>query len=518
MRLLWTALLLALWVSAAHAHATLLAAEPADGAVLPRAPAQLRLTFDEPVSPLALRLVGAGGETTVLTAVSQQGASLEITPPRIGEGTHALSWRVVSADGHPVGGTVVFSVGAPTERPALTARSDAQVARALWLAKLALYLAMMVGVGGAVFRAWFARGAPAATGPIMAALIAGLLAGPLTLGLQGLDALELPLSGLAARAAWEAGFATAYGATALVAAVALFASVFSVAAHAAVIAKLLSLAGLLGCGAALALSGHASVADPQWVTRPAVFIHAVTAAFWTGALLPLAASLRAGDVAPLQRFTGTIPLAVALLAAAGLALALVQVDRAASLWTTAYGRVLCAKLVAVAVLLALAALNRTVLTGRAVSGEPRACRQLRGSIAAELVLVAIILGLVAAWRFTPPPRALALARAVPALVHIHTDRMMADLKLTPGRAGPVTATIVVMRGDFTPLVPKEVTLILSQAAAGIEPIRRVAVLRDEVWQVDGLTLPASGRWQVRVDALVSDFEKVMLEDAVEIAP
>jgi copper transport protein len=516
MRWVVAALLLTLSAPAAHAHATLLAADPADGAVLPRAPPLLRLTFDEPVSPLVLRLVGAGGHAKPLTAVSQQGATLLITPPPLAEGTHALSWRVVSADGHPVGGTLVFSIGAPTERPDLTRIGDPQVARALWITRLVLYVGLLAGIGGAFFRAWLARAAPAAAGVIVATLVAGLIATPLTLGLQGLDALELPLSGLTARLTWEAGLSTSYGATAIMAAFALFASLFSIAAQPIGLVKILSALSLLGCGAALASSGHASAADPQWLTRPAVFIHAIAAAFWAGALLPLAASLRAGDVAPLRRFARAIPLSVALLAAAGLALALVQVDSIAALWTTAYGRVLCAKLAAVALLLALAAFNRTVLTGRVVSGDARAGRQLRGSIAAEIALMAVILGLVAAWRFTPPPRALALARAAPALLHIHTEALMADLKLTPGRAGPVVATIVVMRGDFTPFVPKEVTLVLSQGAAGIEPIRRAAVLRDEVWQAE-LTLPAPGRWQVRVDVLVSDFEKVMLEDAVTIA-
>ena len=43
-------------------------------------------------------------------------------------------------------------------------------------------------------------------------------------------------------------------------------------------------------------------------------------------------------------------------------------------------------------------------------------------------------------------------------------------------------------------------------------------LREGVWQIDALPLPVSGRWQVRVDVLVSDFEKQMLEDSVDIRP
>jgi copper transport protein len=61
-----------------------------------------------------------------------------------------------------------------------------------------------------------------------------------------------------------------------------------------------------------------------------------------------------------------------------------------------------------------------------------------------------------------------------------------------------------------------VALILGNPAAGVEPIRRLAVLREGVWQIDALALPVPGRWQVRVDVLISDFEKQTLEDNVEI--
>ncbi len=62
------ALALALLVpaSVAWAHATLVKAEPADGAVIAQAPSALRLTFNEPVSPLAIRLIGPGGDAVAL--------------------------------------------------------------------------------------------------------------------------------------------------------------------------------------------------------------------------------------------------------------------------------------------------------------------------------------------------------------------------------------------------------------------------------------------------------------------
>ena len=52
---------------------------------------------------------------------------------------------------------------------------------------------------------------------------------------------------------------------------------------------------LLGVGVALALSGHASNAAPQWLTRPSVFVHVVCVTFWVGALLPLIAAVQAGE-------------------------------------------------------------------------------------------------------------------------------------------------------------------------------------------------------------------------------
>jgi copper transport protein len=290
----------------------------------------------------------------------------------------------------------------------------------------------------------------------------------------------------------------------------LFAALFSLSAERIEIKRILSFGALAGCGLALSLSGHASTADPRWLMRPVVFIHTVGVAFWIGALAPLALALRAGQgQAALAWFSRAIPLVLAPMLLAGLWLSFVQLGSVDALWTTAYGLVLCAKLAAVIVLIALAALNRFHLT---------TSRSLARSIGAEIVLAILILGLVAAWRFTPPPRALALTAAASARVHIHTEALMADITLEPGRVGTARARIAVLRGDFSPFDPKEVTLILGSQAAGVEPIRRAATLRDGLWQVDALQLPVPGRWQVRVDVLISEFEKLMLQDNVDIRP
>jgi copper transport protein len=511
-------LLIALAVAPrAHAHATLIAAEPADGAMLVQAPTTLTLRFNEPVSPLVMRLVRPSGATEPLTVIAANGDQIAITPPALGQGTHALSWRVVSADGHPVGGTLLFSVGAPSAVPQLKADMDEALRAAIWAAKLILCMALLFGAGGAVFVAWIVpqRRIPRpAEWCVALAIGAGPIVLPFAVAFQGLDALALPLSALGQREAWSAGLATSFGVTAILAILALLAAFFSVEARSLRLARAFSGAALLLTGAAFAASGHASAAQPWWLMRPAVIVHAAGLTLWIGALLPLAACIGAKRDDVLLRFSRVIPAVLVATIAAGFVLAAVQLGSVTALWTSAYGMVLLAKGAVVAVLLGLAAANRYWFTAR--TGDVAKRAMLVRSIGVEIVLALVILGLVALWRFTPPPRALALIADAPATVHIHTDRVMADVTLEPGRAGAMRATILVLGGDFSRFDAKEVTLILSNPAAGIEPIRRTATQNEDQWRVDNLIVPVPGRWQMRVDVLISDFEKVVLEDAIEI--
>ena len=102
-------------------------------------------------------------------------------------------------------------------------------------------------------------------------------------------------------------------------------------------------------------------------------------------------------------------------------------------------------------------------------------------------------------------------------MHIHTQKAMADVTITPGHAGPVAVAIMLMTGDFGPLDAKGLTVVFSNAAAGIEGVKREAHKGpDAIWRVDDLNLPVAGRWQVRLDILVSDFELVKITDAIDI--
>jgi copper transport protein len=513
------ALLLALAQSSpALAHASLIRAEPGDGAMLAQAPATLRLTFNEPVSPLVMRLVAPSGEV-ISPQIAAENNTVTLTPPQLSRGSYVLSWRVISADGHPVGGSLLFSIGAPSAQPMpLAAEGDAAVHAALWAAKVILYLGLFVGIGGVFFGAWIAeRGTDGTTRWLLPIMVAGLVATAISVGLQGLDALDLPLLMLSQGAVWRTGFDTSYGSTALVATCALLAGLFATATRSRRAAQGLSLVALLGVGLALALSGHAATAQPRLITSPSVFLHGICVTFWIGALLPLFAALRAqAPDRALARFSRVIPYPLTVLVITGVTLAVVQLDRVDALWTTRYGIVLACKLVAVDALLILAAVNRYALVPRFEATRAAPARPLRASIAVELAIAVVILGLVASWRFTPPPRSLALA-GPQVSIHFHGQRAMAQIEVVPVRGRGAHLGLEILDGELRPLTAKEVALVLSNPAAGIEPVRRAAVSEGgPQWSLDDLRIPIAGRWRLRVEILIDDFDKVVLEDDVDL--
>lgn len=114
-------------VAPAFAHSQLLGSDPADGATLATTD-RVVLTFNEAVNPDFVQVVVSGpdGELT-LAGATVEGAVVTqpVTPESSGE--HTLTYRVVSADGHPISGRIGFTltdvtVAAPGEEsePPLT--------------------------------------------------------------------------------------------------------------------------------------------------------------------------------------------------------------------------------------------------------------------------------------------------------------------------------------------------------------------------------------------------------------
>jgi copper transport protein len=152
--LLLTTVLMAGVFSAAHAHARLLRSSPEDGAVLPEAPPQIFLWFDEPtavefssVELLDTSAQPVGGVT--LRGDASDPTLVVVTLPSLPEGVYSLAWKVLSnTDSHFTQGTLVYGVG---QVEAVVPRSPAETEVSIPPAEVALstlnYAALAALVG-----------------------------------------------------------------------------------------------------------------------------------------------------------------------------------------------------------------------------------------------------------------------------------------------------------------------------------------------------------------------------------
>ena len=98
---------------AASAHAELLSTTPENGAVLDEAPAEAVLTFNEPVQLIdgSIRLFPGDDNPLTLDAHVTNTSVIAALPADLADAGYALSYRVVSADGHPISGAITFTIG-----------------------------------------------------------------------------------------------------------------------------------------------------------------------------------------------------------------------------------------------------------------------------------------------------------------------------------------------------------------------------------------------------------------------
>ena len=114
-----TALLLLLAVVGlappALGHDVLVAAEPADGAVLETAPREVVLRYSNDVLEMSPAMIvrTADGRTVADGTPSVDGRTVTLALPQaLGDGTYEVEWSVVSSDGHRIQGEHAFEVAA----------------------------------------------------------------------------------------------------------------------------------------------------------------------------------------------------------------------------------------------------------------------------------------------------------------------------------------------------------------------------------------------------------------------
>ncbi|MDT9698369.1 copper resistance protein CopC [Streptomyces sp. P17] len=377
----------------ASAHAALTGSDPADTAVLKTAPRQVTLTFTETVSlnDGSLRVLSPRNERVNEGSVEHAGGKANTVRVMLGDklikGTYTVSWRVISADSHPISGAFTFSIGKPSATSAVPPSGpsvDPTVSRLYGIARYTAYggLALLIGVAGFALLCW-----PAALtlrlvrrlllsgwlALIASTLVLLLLRGPYESG-RGVTAVFDPsllgptLTGRTGTAlvtrlllATVAGLVLAPITGRLVGkAEGIHVRPIPPSVGARVTGLLLA----VGLAATWAAAEHASAGLQVPVAIPVAVLHLLAMAVWLGGLLTLAFILwrtPADTTVPtsaVTRFSRLALGAVLVLTATGVYQSWRQVGSWEALSTTEYGRLLCLKVAAVVMVLTAAQFSR----------------------------------------------------------------------------------------------------------------------------------------------------------------
>ncbi|MPV36597.1 copper resistance CopC family protein [Georgenia subflava] len=107
---------------AASAHDVLLESSPADGAELTEVPTEVVLTFNNELldASQAILVTDTAGEPVTDAPTVVAGRTASVPLPELTDGDYAVTWSVVSSDGHRIDGELGFTVAAGSEPSAPT--------------------------------------------------------------------------------------------------------------------------------------------------------------------------------------------------------------------------------------------------------------------------------------------------------------------------------------------------------------------------------------------------------------
>ena len=155
------------------------------------------------------------------------------------------------------------------------------------------------------------------------------------------------------------------------------------------VADALAGAGALVVCASYAALGHSMLFRPRQELAGLVTLHLLAVGFWTGSFLPLAWAASRGQAALIEAWSRAVLWAVAVIAATGVALAILLVRRAELLLAGWYGWALLGKVALVGLMLLLAMRNRALLTPRICTGG--------GPVLARSIRIETVIALLVAW-------------------------------------------------------------------------------------------------------------------------
>jgi copper transport protein len=519
----------------AQAHAAMVAATPVPGTVLGASPTEITVAFSEAVTVVIGKVQVLAPDGKRISGTARASGSILHIPVRRADrplGTYLVSYRVISADSHPVAGAFTFSVGAPSAVAPQQPKDEVHpsVAVALPAARLAGYAGLVLAIGPTLFLALLWPRRLSRRGPVR--LVRGGLA---LIALSTLAAvwLQAPYSSGAALhdvsgTELKAVLASPLGAvmTARLAVLGVIAALLRPLllgrAGRVRVAVLLALA--VGAATTWPLSGHAGASPLPAVVVAADVVHLAAMALWLGGLVTLVAFLlpRAhprvlGVILPAWSRWATI--AVVWLVGGGAVQAFVQVGSVSALAGTGYGRLLLAKIALLAVVLAVAAYARRLVRRAQVPAAGAA--RMRRTVGIEVAATAVVLALSAVLvQVTPGGRAQAqqAADAVQGVSQTLTCPLYTlQFNIYPVQVGEnntVHAFVYTAAGKPLPAQEWSVTTVLQGQDLGPVTTRMLGVLPHHA--IGAITFPLPGVYEVRFTVRTTEIDQATVRTTVTV--
>ena len=385
------------WAVPAWAHATLLSTEPTAGGIYASSPSAITLRFNESVevSLGGVKVYAAADRKQVVTGKPEhpngEGAYVTVDLPRLGDGTYVVTWRVISADSHPVEGAFTFQVGtsATVKNPQglattllETAKGSRTVGVVYGIERAVLYASLALLVGGTAFVAFLwpaGRGRRRAAWLVLGGWLAAVVATVAGIMLEGVYGAGYSLSKVFDPTVFGDVVDTRFGHVSLVrlgllaCALPLLWAVFGRpgAATRPLPRWWVAPAALVAVGlcATPGLAGHASTGIQTGAAIPADALHVLAMALWVGglvmlvtALLPRTDAYELRDVLP--RWSTMALGCVVVLLATGVYQSWRIEGSISALKNTDSGRLLLVKVGVFAVLVVVASFARDVVNRR----------------------------------------------------------------------------------------------------------------------------------------------------------
>ncbi|MEH1127628.1 copper resistance CopC/CopD family protein [Micromonospora sp. CPCC 206061] len=519
----------------ASAHAVLSSSNPIQGAVVASAPTEVVLTFTESVRqvPGKILVLGPDGNRVDKGEPTFAGAVVTIPVDQGGNGTYLVSYRVISADSHPVAGGYTYSVGAPSAPPSLERGEDTNqvVATAIKVAKYLGYAGLVLVVGPVLVLCllWpvrLSRRRVAAVvwtgmGLIGFATVAAVwLQGPYTAGGGIFD-----VSGEQIRDVLATTFGTAHLVRlGLLVAIALLLRPLLRGPNESGKADQILLL-VLGGAALLTwpIAGHPAASPVAAVSVVVDAVHLASMSVWLGGLVMLVGFLlrqanerELGAVLPV--WSRWAALAVSALVLAGTVQALIEVSTPDALVSTTYGRLILAKVGLLALVIAVAAYSRRLVRRRVAVDEPH---KIRRAVWVELGITAVVLAMSAVLVQTTPARTAAANEALGGTADYYSKNLTSNLfnlqvDIDPATVGNNSIHLYAYDLNRNRLKVVEWKATAALPANDVAPIEIPLLPLTDNHATGELTFSLAGDWQLRFTVRISDIDQATVTATVPV--